>query len=201
MQTPNSKNRAGATRQTLDRKAWIQAANDVLAEEGLAGLRVEVLAKRCGVTKGSFYWHFRDRQELLDEVLSQWKDGRIRDVTKQAKADPGKEIEQLAHVIDVYSASRNRRGIQIELAVRDWARRDPKAAAVVAEVDQWRLRSAKALFAASGLSEREAKSRSLLLYAYTFGLSLMIYEDFDTDVPMLCQQISDIIARSRRSAS
>ncbi len=195
MHTPQSKNRTVASRQTLDRKAWTQAANDVLAEEGLAGLRVELLAKRCGVTKGSFYWHFRDRQELLDEVLAQWKDGRIRDVSKQAKTEAGGELDKLGHVIEVYSASRNRRGIQIELAVRDWARRDPKAAAVVAEVDQWRLKNAQALFIASGLSEKEAKSRSLLLYAYSFGLSLMIYENFDEDVAMLRTRISEFISK------
>lgn len=193
--TPPKSRGSAATRPPLDRKAWIQAATDALAEEGLAGLRVEVLAKRCGVTKGSFYWHFRDRQELLDEVLNLWKDGRIRDVSKQARGEPGKPLEQLVRVIDVYSSSRNRRGIQIELAVRDWARRDPKAAKVVEEVDQWRLKSAKDLFIASGMGAQEAASRSLLLYAYSFGLSLMIYEHFDGDVGALRAQIADFIAR------
>ena len=197
--TPKSRASA-ATRPPLDRKAWIQAATDALAEEGLAGLRVEVLAKRCGVTKGSFYWHFRDRQELLDEVLNLWKDGRIRDVSKQARGEPGKPLEQLVRVIDVYSSSRNRRGIQIELAVRDWARRDPKAAKVVEEVDQWRLKSAKDLFIASGMGAQEAASRSLLLYAYSFGLSLMIYEHFDGDVGALRAQIADFIARGATPA-
>ncbi|WP_341674896.1 TetR/AcrR family transcriptional regulator [Niveibacterium sp. SC-1] len=194
MEKNNSKTR-NASRPTLDRKAWIQTATDVLAEEGVTGLRVEVLAKHCGVTKGSFYWHFKDRQELLDEVLSQWKEGRIRDVSKQARAEPGQELNQLVKVIDVYSASRNRRGIQIELAVRDWARRDPKAAQVVEEVDEWRLKNARDLFVASGMPESEAKSRSLLLYAYSFGLSLMIYEHFDGDVAALRTQIADFIAR------
>ncbi|WP_172200211.1 TetR/AcrR family transcriptional regulator [Niveibacterium sp. COAC-50] len=198
--TPPKSRASAATRPPLDRKAWIQAATDALAEEGLAGLRVEVLAKRCGVTKGSFYWHFRDRQELLDEVLNLWKEGRIRDVSKQARGEPGKPLEQLVRVIDVYSSSRNRRGIQIELAVRDWARRDPKAAKVVEEVDQWRLKSAKDLFIASGMGAQEAASRSLLLYAYSFGLSLMIYEHFDGDVGALRAQIADFIARGATPA-
>ncbi|QSI75066.1 MULTISPECIES: TetR/AcrR family transcriptional regulator [Niveibacterium] len=198
--TPPKSRASAATRPPLDRKAWIQAATDALAEEGLAGLRVEVLAKRCGVTKGSFYWHFRDRQELLDEVLNLWKEGRIRDVSKQARGEPGKPLEQLVRVIDVYSSSRNRRGIQIELAVRDWARRDPKAAKAVEEVDQWRLKLGKDLFIASGMEAREAASRSLLLYAYSFGLSLMIYEHFDGDVGALRAQIADFIARGATPA-
>ncbi|HNQ75470.1 MAG TPA: TetR/AcrR family transcriptional regulator, partial [Pseudothauera hydrothermalis] len=119
-------------RTQLDRDAWVQAAIEVLAEEGVAGLRVEVLAKRLKVTKGSFYWHFQDRRDLLLAVLQFWKEGRIRDIVKQTRAQPGRELEQIYHVIDIYSTTRSRRGMMIALAVRDWARRDPEAAAIVA---------------------------------------------------------------------
>lgn len=184
------------TRVQLDRNAWIQAATEVLAEEGISGLRVEVLAKRLKVTKGSFYWHFQDRRDLLMAVLQVWKDGRIRDIIKQTRAEPGKELEQIYHVIDVYSASRSRRGAMIELAVRDWARRDPDAAAIVAEVDDWRLRRARDLFLACGVPMEEASSRCMLLYAYVFGISLMIYDKFDSDVARVKRDIAELIARS-----
>lgn len=184
------------TRVQLDRSAWIQAATEVLAEEGISGLRVEVLAKRLKVTKGSFYWHFQDRRDLLLAVLEVWKDGRIRDIVKQTRAEPGKELDQIYHVIDVYSASRSRRGAMIELAVRDWARRDSDAAAIVAEVDDWRLRCARDLFLACGVPMEEASSRCMLLYAYVFGISLMIYDKFDSDVARVKRDIADLIARS-----
>lgn len=184
----------------LDRDAWVNAATEVLAEEGIAGLRVEVLAKRLKVTKGSFYWHFQDRHDLLLAILQLWKDGRIRDIIKQTTAEKGKELEQIYHVIDVYSASRSRRGMMIELAVRDWARRDPETAAIVAEVDDVRLRCARALFLACGVPMEEASSRCMLLYAYVFGVSLMIYEKFDTDVDRLKRDIADLIARSANRA-
>lgn len=180
----------------LDRDTWINAAIEVLAEDGVTGLRVEVLAKRLKVTKGSFYWHFQDRRDLLVAVLQYWKDGRIRDIIKQTTAEAGKELAQIYHVIDVYSASRSRRGMMIELAVRDWARRDAEAAAIVAEVDDVRLRCARALFLACGVPMEEASSRCMLLYAYVFGVSLMIYEKFDTDVARLKRDIADLIARS-----
>ena len=180
----------------LDRDAWVLAATDVLAEEGIAGLRVEVLAKRLKVTKGSFYWHFQDRRDLLIAVLQTWRDGRIRDIVKQTRAQPGHEREQIYHVIDVYSASRSRRGAMIELAVRDWARRDADAAATVAEVDDMRLRCARELFLACGVPMDEASSRCMLLYAYVFGISLMIYDKFDSDVARLKRDIADLIALS-----
>jgi AcrR family transcriptional regulator len=169
-------------RTQLDRNGWIEAAIDVLAEHGLDGLRVEVLAKNFGVTKGSFYWHFKDRQDLFSAVLQTWKEGRIRDINKQTTAIPGREREQLHQVIDVYSANRNRKGIYIELAVRDWARHDAQTAVVVEEVDTHRLECTRKLFVASGLSDAEAKSRSLLLYAYVFGQSLMAYDRYDPKV-------------------
>lgn len=189
-------NTAKKPRTPLDRDAWVAGATEVLAEEGIAGLRVEVLAKRLKVTKGSFYWHFTDRRDLLLAVLSHWKEGRIRDIIKQTRAQPGRELAQIYHVIDVYSASRSRRGMLIELAVRDWARRDPEASVIVAEVDDVRLRCARDLFLACGVPMDEASSRCMLLYAYVFGVSLMIYEKFDTDVARLKRDIADLIARS-----
>ena len=189
-------NTAKKPRTPLDRDAWVAGATEVLAEEGIAGLRVEVLAKRLKVTKGSFYWHFTDRRDLLLAVLSHWKEGRIRDIIKQTRAQPGHELAQIYHVIDVYSASRSRRGMLIELAVRDWARRDPEASVIVAEVDDVRLRCARDLFLACGVPMEEASSRCMLLYAYVFGVSLMIYEKFDTDVARLKRDIADLIARS-----
>ena len=180
-------------RAQLDRSGWIDGAIEALADEGLSGMRVEALAKRFGVTKGSFYWHFKDRQDLFDAMLQTWKEGRIRDIDKQRAMPAGNESEQLQQIIEIYSANRNRKGISIELAVRDWARRDSQASAVVEEVDTYRLESACKLFVATGLSDSEAKSRSLLLYAYVFGQSLMAYDRFDPKIIDIKQWISRYI--------
>jgi len=182
-------------RTPLDRNDWIQAAIEVLADEGVNGLRVEVLAKTFGVTKGSFYWHFKDRQDLLSAVLELWRDGLIRDIDKQTQAPSGGERAKLLQLIEVYAANRNRRGIAIELAVRDWARRDAEAARVVEAVDTHRLERSRRLFLACGLPDREAKARSLLLYAYVFGQSLMFYEHFDAEITALKQWVAERIAQ------
>lgn len=190
-QSPGRKKTAPRTQ--LDRRNWIDGAIDVLARDGVAGLRVEVLAKRCGVTKGSFYWHFKDRQDLLAAVLEHWREGRIRDIEKTTTVTPGMERSQLHFAIEVYGASRSRKGMSIELAVRDWARHDPQAAAVVEAVDLYRLDCTRKLFVAAGLSDAEAKSRSLLLYACVFGLSLMHYAHFDDHPDDLKQRIAERI--------
>jgi DNA-binding SARP family transcriptional activator len=130
---------------------------------------------------GSFYWHFKDRRDLVDAVLTVWRDGRIRDIRKQTSAEPGEELAALHHTIDVYSAAKNRKGIAIEAAIRIWARQDPPTAAVVEEVDATRLDCTRQLFVALGLPEAEAKARSVLLYAYVFGFSMMQCGQFAMD--------------------
>lgn len=178
----------------LDRDAWIRGALIALADEGPAGLRVEALAKRLKVTKGSFYWHFKDRRDLMDSVLDQWKNGRIRDIRKQTTAQPGQELAALHHAIAVYAAGRNRRGLPIELALREWARRDVRAAQVVEEVDAERLNSATRLFQALGLPQAEAAARSVLLYAYVFGFSLMRCGGYPAEMPQVKDWIAELIA-------
>jgi AcrR family transcriptional regulator len=189
------KKAAKPARVMLDRDTWIKAAVTILAEHGADGLRVEVLAKRLGVTKGSFYWHFKDRRDLQDAVLQLWKDGRIRDIRKQTQAQPGGEAAALLHTIEVYASARNRKGIAIEGAVRDWARRDPQAAAVVEEVDAERLACACRLFLDCGIRKEEAQARSLMLYAYVFGVSLMRPGAFTSDIESLKAWIAERIAR------
>jgi AcrR family transcriptional regulator len=180
----------------LDRAAWIKAATVMLADSGPDGVRVESLAKRLDVTKGSFYWHFKDRQDLLEAVLQYWKEGRIRDIVKQTQAAPGVELVQIHHVLEVYAANRNRKGIPIELAVRDWARRDPHAAGVVAEVDATRFERARHLFLACGCDEVESAARSTLVYAYVFGVSLLTPETMGADPDACKRRIAALITHN-----
>ena len=85
-----------APRQQLGRATWIKAALDILAGKGLDGIRVEVLAKRLKVTKGSFYWHFKDRRDLLDAVL----EPSASTTSRSRRAVPG-GAPRAYHVIEV----------------------------------------------------------------------------------------------------
>ena len=69
---PSSIDPADRVNESLTREDWIAGAWEMLGETGLDGVRIEPLAKRLGVTKGSFYWHFKERQELLDALLDRW---------------------------------------------------------------------------------------------------------------------------------
>jgi AcrR family transcriptional regulator len=178
----------------LDRATWIKGALGALSDEGHAGLKIEALAKRMHVTKGSFYWHFRDRRDLVDAVLDEWKNGRISDIRKQTAARPGEELAVLRHTMEIYSEGKNRKGLPIELAIREWARRDSRAATVVEEVDAERLHCAARQFESLGIDAAEAQARSVLLYAYVFGFSLMRCDLFLSDTSAAKRWITERIS-------
>jgi AcrR family transcriptional regulator len=156
----------------LDAAAWVAAALDVLATDGIDAVRVEPLAKALSVTKGSFYWHFSDRRALIDAMLLQWADGRIAAIREQAPRD-GDPSAALRRLADLYTRRSNARGLAIELAIRALARNHETAARAVQTVDVERLQRVTTLFERLGWQPREASARAVMVYAYLFGQSLL----------------------------
>ena len=156
----------------LDAAAWVAAALDVLATDGVDAVRVEPLAKTLAVTKGSFYWHFADRRALIDAMLAQWADGRIAAIRAQAPGDSDPALS-LRRLVDLYTKRSNARGLAIELAIRALAHNDADAARAVEVVDAERLQLVAALFEKLGWPQREASARAIMVYAFLFGQSLL----------------------------
>ena len=150
----------------LGPESWVQRALATLLEAGIEQVRVERLAKDLGVTKGSFYWHFRDRQHLLDELLEYWFRTMTEEVFEVARGVQGSARERLhAALADIMT--QNRAGY--DLAVRAWARLDPKAAQAVRRIDDKRLEFLCGLLVDTGLEQVEAGHRARLLYDYVLG--------------------------------
>lgn len=145
-----------------------------MAEGGIDRVKIEVLARRINVTKGGFYWHFRDRADLLTSILTRWSEGRAAAIARQAEAAGGDSRARLKGLIRLYVENANPRGMAIEMAVRDWARRDERAAAAVAMVDTARLERVCGLFRDLGLDEDAASARAFLFYAFIFGQALLL---------------------------
>jgi AcrR family transcriptional regulator len=155
------------------RKKWIEAGLAALARGGVEEVRVEVLAKDLGITKGGFYRSFADRRALLDAILKSWGHGRIEAIEKQAHIDGGPAHERLRDLIGLYSGRFNPHGMAIEHAIREWARTDDAAARIAAEVDAARLKNVAELYRVLGLAPGEAEARAFLFYAFLFGQSLL----------------------------
>jgi AcrR family transcriptional regulator len=163
-----------AARVTLTPQAWIDAATAVLVDEGIDHVRVDVLANQLQVTRGSFYWHFRDREDLLRRVLQHWSELATAQLTHRlasARTDPR---EQLQDVISLpFRGRAAARAARIELAIRAWARRDPMAQQALDAADAARLDYHQQIFEALGFASEEARSRGFLLYCYEVAESLL----------------------------
>jgi AcrR family transcriptional regulator len=163
-----------AAKAVLTPEDWVRAATQVLVDHGIDHVRVDVLAGELNVTRGSFYWHFRDREDLLRRVLQAWREVSTVQLTKRLEVARSDPRELLADVITLPFRGRAAvRAARIELAIRAWARRDPMAQQALDEADSSRIGYHEALFRALGFAPDEAAHRAFLLYGYEVAESLM----------------------------
>jgi AcrR family transcriptional regulator len=155
---------------------WIEAGFNEIARTGVEGVRVEVLAKSLGVTKGGFYRSFKDRAALLEAMLQGWSAGRIAAIEQQTALDGASARDRLRALIRLYSERINPEGMAVELAIRQWARADEAAASAVASVDAARLKNVAELYRATGLAPEAADAQAFLFYCFIFGQSLLFLE-------------------------
>src|SRR5947209_11089152 len=171
-----SDTKADARTGEVRNETWIEAGLKEIARTGVEGVRVEVLAKSLGVTKGGFYRRFRDRAALLEAMLQHWSTGRIAAIEKHTSLDGATARERLKALIALYSERMNTEGMAVELAIRQWARSDELAANAVASVDVARLKNVGHLYRATGLPAEEADAQAFLFYCFVFGQGLLVLE-------------------------
>jgi len=156
---------------------WIEAAMGLLVDGGVDLVRVDVISRQIGVSRGSFYWHFKDRGDLLARLLQSWRDAATEQVTRRfadATADPSALMHELLNL--PFRGRAALRAARIELAIRDWARRDPMARQAVDEADATRVSYIAQCFTALGFGIADARTRAGVLYAYELGESLMAHQ-------------------------
>lgn len=151
----------------LSRSDWIAAAVAALTECGIDRVRVEALASQLKVSKGSFYWHFKDRKDLLDSILANWQETSTFAIQSRLAEEDLSLSQRLFRYIELPLRSRSAtRAADLELAIQGWARRSKEVAEAVAAVDQARTDGFVSLFVELGLSKSEASSRAHRAYAY-----------------------------------
>jgi AcrR family transcriptional regulator len=175
---------------------WVDAGLKAIGRSGIDGVRVEVLAKDLGVTKGGFYRRFKDRRALLDAMLDAWRAGRIALIEKHTELGGQDAGARLKSLIEMYSERANPEGMAIELAIRQWARSDVAAAAAVAAVDDARLKNVVQLYRKQGLDPEHAKAWGVLFYSFIFGLSLLSLEQGPRKRASLIAACADTLVRT-----
>ena len=169
---------ARAGRQSLSAEDWAAAALDALADSGITSVAVEPLARRLGVTKGSFYWHFVNRDALLAAALALWERRETDDVLARAaqERDPRRRLVRLFR-----EADGSRRAGRLYLALTA-AADTPLIEAVVRRVMEHRLGFLRDCYRAMGLDDRQAGSRAVLAYSVFLG-TLQLRRDAPDAVP------------------
>jgi AcrR family transcriptional regulator len=149
------------------RASWIEEGLRALAAGGPDAVRIEKLARTLGVTKGAFYWQFDNRRALLEEMLDVWERAGVDVVIERLEGEGGDGRAKLRRLFALASASDL--GMKIELAIRDWGRRDKAVARRLLQVDKRRLEYMRSLFGEFCRDEVEVDVRCLLFVSLYFG--------------------------------
>jgi AcrR family transcriptional regulator len=157
-----------AERKRLTADDWTVAALDALAEGGVAAVAVEPIAVRLGTTKGSFYWHFSNRDALLEAALLRWERVNTEEIIALIDADPDPH-SRLRHLMTLTLEYLGDRPVDRVLLALQASASHPLVAPVFARVTRRRLDYITELFTASGLPPDQARPRSLLAYTAILG--------------------------------
>jgi AcrR family transcriptional regulator len=147
----------------LTRDDWTGAALSALADGGVAAVSIDRLAKTLGATRGSFYWHFKDRNELIEVALERWEREHTMELIPRADAI-GDPVERLRFLFrEAYEPPTD--PLESVLAWSD----DPLVAPSVARVTRARLVFLRRIFVELGLPDDDAADRAWLAYAFYVG--------------------------------
>jgi AcrR family transcriptional regulator len=154
------------------RSGWIDAGLRALGAGGPDAVRIEPLARALGVSKGGFYWHFEDRSALLGELLDAWERLGVDEVIERVEAEVGDARTKLRRLSAIAVSGEEVLGIdplRVDLAVRDWARRDKRVARRLRRVDNRRMDYMRSLFRDLCSEEEEVEARCMLGFSLWIG--------------------------------
>ena len=149
------------------RSSWIEEGLRALAAGGPDAVRIELLAQALGVTRGGFYPHFDDRRALLEEILDAWERASVDEVIARVESEEGDARAKLRRLSAL--AASGDQPLRTDLAVRDWARREPPVAERLRRVDNRRVAYLRTLFGALSADADDVEARCLVFYSLWIG--------------------------------
>ena len=162
----------------VTRQDWLNVAKDILISDGVDQVKVLPMSDRLGVSRSSFYWYFKSRQDLLDALLDHWQKTNTAALVAKASAPAETITQAVTHVFhcvvnsEIFS-------IPFDFAVRDWARRSDKVRAVLHASEDTRIAAIQAMFQRYNYTQIEALTRARILYYMQNG-----YNDADLQEPL-----------------
>ncbi len=149
-------------------EGWLEAARQTLVDEGIDAVKVDRLARQLGVTRGGFYHHFADRDDLLDRLLKAWQDSVVFVAAKPVPRNPAEALDAIDALVDRLMRE-DQYDPKFDLAVRAWAHASETAATAVAAGDAQRISALTKIFVALGCKKDEAQIRARVFYFHQIG--------------------------------
>jgi AcrR family transcriptional regulator len=149
------------------RTGWIDAGLRALGVGGPEAVRIESLAQALGVTKGGFYWHFEDRRALLEEMLDTWERVVTDEVITLVEGSGGDARTRLRRLFAIAVSIDDM--VAVEMAIREWGRRDKAVAKRLRRLDNRRLDYMLSLFSERSSDSSDVEARCLLAFSLFVG--------------------------------
>lgn len=153
-------------------EAWLEAAYKALVEAGVDAVKIMPLAKRLKLSRTSFYWFFKDREELLDALVARWRDKNTGNIVRQSEAYAETIAEAMLNVCDCW-LNTDLFDAQFEFAIRSWALQSSETLVDVQRADQQRLDALRSMMMRFGHDELSADVRARATYLVQIGYITM----------------------------
>lgn len=161
---------------------WLAAAYELLAKNGVEAVKVMPLAKKLGLSRTGFYWHFKDRNQLLEAIIQRWEDKNTGNLVARAQAYAGTIAEAMFNVFDCWLDD-TLFDARLDLAIRNWARNDPALQKRLDMADARRQDALSAMFTRFGFDAAQAHVRTMtVMYTQIGYISMRITETKDARI-------------------
>lgn len=171
-------------------EVWLEAAYDSLLESGVDAVKIQPLAKKLGLSRTSFYWFFKDREELLNALLVRWREKNTGNLIKRSEAYAETLVEAMLNVFDCW-LDPDLFDAKFEFAIRSWAIQSEEIQKEVQQADKLRLEALKRMFMRFGYEEIAADVRARTTYLVQIGYISMQSRE---DIAMRMKRIPHYIA-------
>lgn len=183
-------------RSTSNRIAWVDAAYDLLINAGVGAVKIVPLARKLGTSRTSFYWLFRDREEVLAALLERWERQNTRALVLQTEKYASSIVEAMLNVFDCWFDP-SLFDSEFEYAVRSWSLQDGSVAERVRHADEQRLEALQTMFIRYGYEASEADTRARTVYLLQIGyISMHTRESKDTRIGRVAQYVAIFTGQS-----
>ncbi len=164
---------------TETEQLWLDAAYDLLVESGVDAVKVLPMAKKLNLSRSGFYWHFEDREAVLQKLLKRWQEQNTGNLVARTESYADTITEAMFNLFDCWITP-ELFDTKLDFAVRNWSHSDPSMRQIINQADQTRINAIRDMFMRFGFERADADIRAHTVYFTQIGyISMMVREGKD----------------------